>query len=87
VLNIEQGIGNAAAGTATGSLTPTISQRRVKSSISVNSGQTVQLAGLIDETESQQRRGIALLDWNGRLVGIGLPVPEVDPPKATRRPT
>ena len=43
-------------------LTPTISQRRVKSSIAVTSGQTVLLAGLISETESKQRQGIPLLD-------------------------
>ena len=49
-------------------LTPTISQRRVKSSISVNSGQTVLLAGLISETESKQRQGIPLLD---SIPGVG----------------
>jgi general secretion pathway protein D len=62
VLDIEQEISNVAAGTAAGSLTPTISERRVKSSISVNSGQTVLLAGLISETESKQRQGIPGLD-------------------------
>jgi general secretion pathway protein D len=68
VLDIEQEISNVAAGTATGSLTPTISQRRVKSSISVNSGQTVLLAGLISETENKQRQGIPLLD---SIPGVG----------------
>ena len=62
VLDIEQEISNVAAGTTAGSLTPTISQRRVKSSISVISGQTVLLAGLISETESKQRQGIPFLD-------------------------
>jgi general secretion pathway protein D len=61
VLDIEQEISNVAAGSAA-SLTPTISQRRVKSSIAVASGQTVLLAGLISETESKQRQGIPLLD-------------------------
>jgi general secretion pathway protein D len=61
VLDIEQEISNVAAGSAA-SLTPTISQRRVKSSIAVTSGQTVLLAGLISETESKQRQGIPLLD-------------------------
>jgi general secretion pathway protein D len=62
VLEIEQEISSIAAGTAAGSLTPTISQRRVKSSIAVASGQTVLLAGLITETENKQRQGIPGLD-------------------------
>ena len=68
VLDIEQEISNVAAGTAAGSLTPTISQRRVKSSIAVHSGQTVLLAGLISETENKQRQGIPLLD---QIPGMG----------------
>jgi general secretion pathway protein D len=68
VLDIEQEISNVAAGTAAGSLTPTISQRRVKSSIAVTSGQTVLLAGLISESENKQRQGIPLLD---SIPGIG----------------
>ena len=48
LLDVEQEISNVAAGSA-GSLTPTVSQRRVKSSIAVASGQTVLLAGLISE--------------------------------------
>ncbi|MDP3074823.1 MAG: type II secretion system secretin GspD [Bradyrhizobium sp.] len=71
VLDIEQEISNVAAGGGAAgapNLTPTISQRRVKSSISVNSGQTVLLAGLINETESTQRQGIPLLD---SIPGIG----------------
>jgi len=66
VLDIEQEISNVAAGAPT--LTPTISQRRVKSSIAVTSGQTVLLAGLISETENRQRQGIPLLD---SLPGVG----------------
>ena len=68
VLDIEQEISNVAAGTAPGSLTPTISQRRVKSSISVTSGQTVLLAGLINETENKSRQGIPVLD---SIPGVG----------------
>lgn len=68
VLDIEQEISSVAAGTAPGSLTPTISQRRVKSSIAVASGQTVLLAGLISETENKQRQGIPLLD---SIPGVG----------------
>ncbi|WP_145680289.1 type II secretion system secretin GspD [Bradyrhizobium sacchari] len=61
VLDIEQEISSVAAGSAN-SLTPTISQRRVKSSIAVTSGQTVLLAGLISETENRQRQGLPILD-------------------------
>lgn len=39
-------------------LTPTIAQRRVHSTVSVNSGQTVLLAGLISERSQQSRSGI-----------------------------
>jgi general secretion pathway protein D len=67
VLDIEQEISNIAAGSAN-SLTPTISQRRVKSSIAVTSGQTVLLAGLISETENKQRQGIPVLD---SIPGVG----------------
>lgn len=67
VLDIEQEISNVAAGSAQ-SLTPTISQRRVKSSIAVASGQTVLLAGLISETENKNRQGIPLLD---SIPGVG----------------
>lgn len=67
VLDIEQEISSVAAGSA-GSLTPTISQRRVKSSISIASGQTVLLAGLISETENKGRQGIPLLD---SIPGVG----------------
>lgn len=67
VLDIEQEISSVAAGSAN-SLTPTISQRRVKSSIAVMSGQTVLLAGLISETENRQRQGIPILD---SIPGVG----------------
>lgn len=66
VLDIEQEISNIAAGAPT--LTPTISQRRVKSSIAVQTGQTVLLAGLISETQNKQRQGIPVLD---SIPGVG----------------
>jgi general secretion pathway protein D len=62
VLDIEQEISNVVPGTQGGQNTPTISQRRVKSSIAVQSGQTVLLAGLISETENLTRPGVPLLD-------------------------
>jgi general secretion pathway protein D len=69
VLDIEQEISSVAPGTTAGSLTPTISQRLVKSSVAVASGQTVLLAGLITETENKQRQGIPGLDQIPGLLG------------------
>jgi general secretion pathway protein D len=66
LLDVEQEISNVAAGSA-GSLTPTVSQRRVKSSIAVASGQTVLLAGLISERQENGRSGIPLVDQLGEL--------------------
>jgi general secretion pathway protein D len=61
LLDVEQEISNVAAGSA-GSLTPTVSQRRVKSSIAVASGQTVLLAGLISERADKARTGLPIVD-------------------------
>jgi general secretion pathway protein D len=60
-LEVEQEISSVQP-TATSTLTPTVAERRVKSSISVASGQTVLLAGLISEQQSGGRNGIPLLD-------------------------
>ena len=68
VLDIEQEISNVSTTSNTGTLTPTISQRRVKSSVAVTSGQTVLLAGLISETQNEMRQGIPLLD---SIPGVG----------------
>jgi general secretion pathway protein D len=62
LLDIEQEISEVAPTTAAGSLTPTISERKVKSTLSVVDGQTVLLAGLISETQSVTRSGIPLVD-------------------------
>ena len=68
VLEVEQEISNVQPGTQTVQNTPTISQRRVKSSISVQSGQTVLLAGLISDTENVTRPGVPWLD---EIPGLG----------------
>lgn len=62
-LEVEQEISSVpnADGT-TQTLTPTISERRVKSTINVMSGQTVLLAGLIADAYSRGRNGIPVLD-------------------------
>jgi general secretion pathway protein D len=61
LLDIEQEI-SAVPQTESASLTPTISQRKVKSSISVASGQMVLLAGLVSETQAASRSGVPVLD-------------------------
>jgi general secretion pathway protein D len=66
-LDIEQEISNVSPQTAT-SLTPTVSERKVKSSISVANGQTVLLAGLISEQQNLNRNGIPGLD---QIPGLG----------------
>ncbi|MGJ4939450.1 type II secretion system secretin GspD [Bradyrhizobium sp. HKCCYLS1011] len=60
-LDVEQEISNVSP-TSSSTLTPTVSERRVKSSISVTSGQTVLLAGLISEQQNGSRNGIPVLD-------------------------
>jgi len=60
-LDVEQEISNVSPQTAQ-SLTPTVSERKVKSSISVANGQTVLLAGLISEQQNKTRNGIPVLD-------------------------
>jgi general secretion pathway protein D len=63
-LDVEQEISQVSnSGSASAqNLTPTISQRKVKSSISVATGQTVLLAGLIQEQKETDHAGIPLLD-------------------------
>jgi general secretion pathway protein D len=61
-LDIEQEISSVSPTTAAGSLTPTIADRTVKSSISVASGQTVLLAGLISQERDGTHNGIPGLD-------------------------
>jgi general secretion pathway protein D len=61
VLAVEQEVSGVENGAAA-SLTPTVSQRQIKSSISVASGQTVLLGGLITETQSRTRSGIPVLE-------------------------
>jgi general secretion pathway protein D len=69
LLNIEQEISNVANNANAATLTPTVSQRIVKSSIAVASGQTVLLAGLISETHNNTANGIPGLD---QVPGLGI---------------
>ena len=60
-IEVEQEISNVTAA-AVATLTPTVAERKVKSSISVANGQTVLLAGLISEQQNGDRNGIPALD-------------------------
>jgi len=60
LLDVEQEISSVPPGNT--SLTPTISERKVKSEILVNNGQTVLLAGLISDSQQNARAGIPFLD-------------------------
>jgi general secretion pathway protein D len=66
-LDIEQEISNVQP-QATQTLTPTVSERKVKSSVSVANGQTVLLAGLISDQQNKSRNGIPVLD---QIQGLG----------------
>ena len=59
-----------ASGSTSGSLTPTISKRRIASDISVRSGQNVLLAGLVTDTRSKQNGQVPFVGPQlGNLLG------------------
>lgn len=60
-LEIRQETSNVVEDASTGSLTPTISQRTIESSIAVQNGQTILLGGLIEGTDSAGKTGIPIL--------------------------
>jgi general secretion pathway protein D len=64
LLNIDQEVSAVenTGGTTSQNLTPTITERKVSSEISVVSGQTVLLAGLIQDQQQQSRQGIPILN-------------------------
>ena len=68
LLDIEQEISSVARTPSAETLTPTVSQRKVRSTISVQTGQTVLLAGLIGERQERGRKGIPFLH---QLPGVG----------------
>ena len=61
-LQIQQEISGVENNANAATLTPTVSQRKIKSAVSVASGQTVLLGGLITETQSRTRNGIPVLE-------------------------
>jgi len=60
-LDIEQEISGVVRNSNEETLTPTISQRRVKSQIAITNGQTVVLAGLIQEQIEKNKQGIPII--------------------------
>ena len=62
ILDVEQEVSGVENNANAASLTPTVSQRQIKSSIAVASGQTVLLGGLITETQERSRNGIPVLE-------------------------
>jgi len=68
VLDIAQETSNVASTATADTLNPTVSQRRVQSTIAVANGQTVLLAGLISENVNRTRQGIPVLD---QIPGLG----------------
>jgi general secretion pathway protein D len=57
-LDIEQEVSAVAQNSSASTLTPTISQQKVKSTVVVDNGQTVLLAGLISQQRNQEKSGI-----------------------------
>jgi general secretion pathway protein D len=57
-LEIDQEVSSVSSTAASGTLTPTISQRRISSTVAVRSNQTLVLAGLIDDSRSNTRSGV-----------------------------
>ena len=62
ISNVVDATTGASASATTTSPTPTISERKVKSQITVANGQMVLLAGLVAETQSKSRSGVPGLD-------------------------
>ncbi len=60
-LDIEQEVSDVIPTTTSGIDSPTIQQRRIKSSVAVQSGETVALGGLIRNRKTKNRSGVPLL--------------------------
>lgn len=56
--DVEQEVSSVSSDSLTGILTPTISIRKIRSTVSVQSGQTVALGGLISETRNDNSAGL-----------------------------
>jgi general secretion pathway protein D len=61
VLDIEQEVSSATKTTSSGIDSPTIQQRRIKTTVVVGNGETVALGGLIQERDNATKSGVPLL--------------------------
>jgi general secretion pathway protein D len=61
VMEIEQEANQVVAGTAGNNNTPTISQRKISSTIAIKNGETVVLGGLIREEQEELHSGVPIL--------------------------
>ena len=61
IMDIEQEVSDVIETTTSGIDSPTISQRRLKTSVAVDSGQTLALGGLIEDTTSKVTRKVPVL--------------------------
>jgi len=60
-MEVYQEISNVSGSRNSGNLTPTISQRQIRSNVAVRSGQTVVLGGLISDEQQSGRSGVPIL--------------------------
>lgn len=68
VLDVEQEVSNVARTTSSGIDSPTIQQRRVKTTVVVGDGETIALGGLIQQRENQVRNQVP---WLGTIPVVG----------------
>ncbi len=61
-MDVEQEVSNVIGGTDSANLTPSIAQRRIASTISILSGQTVALGGLISERQTREKFRVPILE-------------------------
>ncbi len=72
IMEVEQEVNDAVVTTTSGLDSPTIQQRKIQSSIAVQSGETIVLGGLIQDQRSRSGNGIPFLSkipWVGWLFG------------------
>ncbi|MDX2264344.1 MAG: type II secretion system secretin GspD [Hyphomicrobiales bacterium] len=67
-MDVNQEVSNVAAQSVDGASSPTIQQRKITSSIAIQSGEAVVLGGLIRETKSSNNTAVPLLS---RMPGVG----------------
>jgi len=73
IMEIEQEVSDAVSTTTSGIDSPTIQQRKITSSVAIQSGQTVALGGLIRSTRTESQSGVPILSEIpvvGHLFGV-----------------